>query len=137
MKNGRPAALITGSGRNMGRGCAKELAAAGFNIVVNGSRDKAACERVADEVRTIGTDATVVMVDIGDQSAVTPGSAPTPGRNKLIPETNQYCGASGGSFATYLICIMHRLEAAITVIFRRPEARLPLSRATNSGRPAN
>ena len=70
MKNGRPAALITGSGRNMGRGCAKELASAGFNIVVNGSRDKAACERVADEVRAIGTDATIVMADIGDQSAV-------------------------------------------------------------------
>lgn len=54
----------------MGRGCAKELAAAGFNIVVNGSRDKAACERVADEVRAIGTDATIIMADIGDRSAV-------------------------------------------------------------------
>ncbi len=70
MKNGRPAALITGSGRNIGRGCAKELASAGFNIVVNGSSDNAACERVADEVRAIGTDATIVMADIGDQSAV-------------------------------------------------------------------
>ncbi len=70
MGNGRPAALITGSGRNIGRGCAKELAEAGFNIVVNGSRDKAACERVADEVRAIGTDATIVMADIGDRSAV-------------------------------------------------------------------
>ncbi len=70
MANSRPAALITGSGRNMGRGCAKELASAGFNIVVNGSSDKAACGRVADEVRAIGTDATIVMADIGDQSAV-------------------------------------------------------------------
>ncbi len=70
MGNGRRAALITGSGRNMGRGCAKELAAAGFDIVVNGSRDKAACERVADEVRAIGTDATIAMADIGDRSAV-------------------------------------------------------------------
>jgi 3-oxoacyl-[acyl-carrier protein] reductase len=70
MGNGRRAALITGSGRNIGRGCAKELAAAGFDIVVNGSRDKAACERVADEVRAIGTDATIAMADIGDRSAV-------------------------------------------------------------------
>ena len=70
MGNGRPAALITGSGRNIGRGCAKELAAAGFNIVVNGSSDNAACGRVADEVRAIGTDAAIVMADIGDQSAV-------------------------------------------------------------------
>ena len=70
MVNRRPTALITGSGRNIGRACAKELAQAGFNIVVNGSRDKGACEHVADEVRTIGTDATIVMADVGDQSAV-------------------------------------------------------------------
>jgi 3-oxoacyl-[acyl-carrier protein] reductase len=70
MGNSRPAALITGSGRNIGRGCAKELALAGFNIVINGSRDRGACERVADEVRAIGTDAKIAMADIGDQSAV-------------------------------------------------------------------
>ena len=70
MGNSRPAALITGSGRNIGRGCAKELAQAGFNIVLNGSSDKGACERVADEVRVIGTDVTITMADVGDQSAV-------------------------------------------------------------------
>ena len=47
------AAFISGSGRNMGRACAKELAAAGFNIVVNGSRNRDDCERVADEVRAL------------------------------------------------------------------------------------
>ena len=70
MGNGRRAALITGSGRNMGRGSAKELAKAGFNIVLNGSNDKAACERVADEVRAIGTDAFIAMGDIGDLTAI-------------------------------------------------------------------
>ena len=70
MGNSRPAALITGSGRNIGRACAKELAQAGFNIVLNGSNGKDACERVADEVRAIGTDATVAMADVGDRSAV-------------------------------------------------------------------
>jgi len=70
MATGKRAALITGSGRNMGRACAKELAQAGFNIVVNGSKDQAACERVADEVRALGTEAIVVMGDVGDQAAV-------------------------------------------------------------------
>ena len=42
----------------------------GFDIVVNGSRNKDDCERVADEVRTIGTDALIVMADVGDQAAV-------------------------------------------------------------------
>jgi 3-oxoacyl-[acyl-carrier protein] reductase len=70
MEQNKRVALITGSGRNIGRGCAKELASAGFDIVVNGSQDKAACERVADEVRGIGSNALVAMADVGDQSAV-------------------------------------------------------------------
>lgn len=70
MASGNRTALITGSGRNMGRACAKELASMGFNIVVNGSRNRDDCERVADEVRAVGTDALIVMADIGDRAAV-------------------------------------------------------------------
>lgn len=70
MARGTRTALITGSGRNMGRGCAKELAHAGFNIVINGSSKRADCDRVADEVRAIGTDAQIEMADIGDKTAV-------------------------------------------------------------------
>jgi 3-oxoacyl-[acyl-carrier protein] reductase len=70
MARGSRTALITGSGRNIGRGCAHELARAGFNIVVNGSSNREACERVADEVRAIGPDALVAMGDVGDQKAV-------------------------------------------------------------------
>ena len=63
-------ALITGSGRNMGRGCALELARAGFNIIVNGSSKRDACERVAEEVRAIGPKAIVAMGNVGDQQDV-------------------------------------------------------------------
>jgi 3-oxoacyl-[acyl-carrier protein] reductase len=71
MSKGKRTALITGSGRNIGRGCAQHLARQGFNIVVNGSSDRAACDRVADEVRAIGTHAMVAMADVGDEAAVT------------------------------------------------------------------
>jgi len=64
------AAFISGSGRNMGRACAKELAQAGFNIVLNGSSNEADCARVADEVRAIGTEAVIAMGDVGDKSTV-------------------------------------------------------------------
>jgi 3-oxoacyl-[acyl-carrier protein] reductase len=67
---GARTALITGSGRNIGRGCANELARMGFNVVVNGSSNRAACDRVADEVRALGPDALVAMADVGDQAAV-------------------------------------------------------------------
>jgi 3-oxoacyl-[acyl-carrier protein] reductase len=62
-------ALITGSGKKIGRAIALSLAKAGFNIVVNGSRDSAACEAVAEEVRGIGPQAAVAMGDIGDRDA--------------------------------------------------------------------
>lgn len=70
MGRGARTALITGSGRNIGRGCANELARMGFNVVVNGSSNRAACDRVADEVRALGPDALVAMADVGDQAAV-------------------------------------------------------------------
>ncbi len=70
MEKGARTALITGSGRNIGRGCANYLAAAGFNIVVNGSSNRSDCERVAAEVEAQGVQAMVAMADIGDQQAV-------------------------------------------------------------------
>ena len=70
MSNAKRTALITGSGRNIGRGCAVELARAGFNVVVNGSSDRQACERVAEEVRGAGAEALVAMANIGEQEAV-------------------------------------------------------------------
>ena len=61
--------LITGSGKNIGRGIAHHLAAAGFNIIVNGSSDQEAAEKVASEVRANGSTAMVVMGDVGDKAA--------------------------------------------------------------------
>jgi 3-oxoacyl-[acyl-carrier protein] reductase len=58
--------LVTGAGRNIGRACVLELAAAGFNVVINGSKDRAACESVAKEAARAGVDAVVAMADIGD-----------------------------------------------------------------------
>lgn len=70
MPKGERTALITGSGQNIGRGCANYLAAAGFNVIVNGSSNRAACERVAAEVEAHGVGATVAMADVGDKAAV-------------------------------------------------------------------
>jgi 3-oxoacyl-[acyl-carrier protein] reductase len=63
-------AFISGSGRNMGRACAKELARAGFNIVLNGSANREDCEYVAEEVRSIGVEVTIAMGDVGLKSDV-------------------------------------------------------------------
>lgn len=70
MRAEKRAAFISGSGRNMGRACAKELATAGFNIVLNGSANRDDCEHVAEEVRSIGVDVIIAMGDVGTKSDV-------------------------------------------------------------------
>ena len=61
----RRTALVTGAGKNIGRACVLGLAADGFNVAINGSSDKAACERVAQEAEKLGARALVVMGDVG------------------------------------------------------------------------
>jgi 3-oxoacyl-[acyl-carrier protein] reductase len=62
--NGKTA-LVTGAGRNIGRACVLGLAEDGFNVVINGSSDRAACESVAREAAKFGVKALVVMGDVG------------------------------------------------------------------------
>lgn len=59
------AALVTGSGQNIGRAIAVALAKDGFDIVVNGLRNRAAAEETAELVRAAGTRAVVAMADGG------------------------------------------------------------------------
>ena len=68
MSKDHKTALITGSGQNIGRGIAHHLAAAGFNIILNGSSDKKAAESVASEVRAKGGTPMVAMGDVGDKA---------------------------------------------------------------------
>ena len=62
--NGK-SALVTGAGRNIGRACVLGLAADGFNVAINGSSDKAACESVAKEAAKFGVKTLVLMGDVG------------------------------------------------------------------------
>ncbi len=65
MSGERRTALITGSGRNIGRAVALALARDGLNVVINGSADRAACDAVAEEARALGFEADVAMGDVG------------------------------------------------------------------------
>lgn len=58
-------AFVSGSGRNIGRATAVELARLGTNVIVNGSSDTAACEETAELVRAEGPAAMVAMGDVG------------------------------------------------------------------------
>ena len=58
-------AVITGASRGIGAACARELAAAGADVVLT-SRTAEALEAVADEVRALGRRAVVVPGDVND-----------------------------------------------------------------------
>lgn len=59
-------ALITGSGRGIGRAIALRLAADGADIIVNYFRDRASAEATAAEIEGIGSRAHVVKANVGD-----------------------------------------------------------------------
>lgn len=63
-------AIVTGSGRNIGRAIALMLARAGANVVVNGHRDREAVDDVVREIESAGGRAIGVMADVSAHDEV-------------------------------------------------------------------
>jgi NAD(P)-dependent dehydrogenase (short-subunit alcohol dehydrogenase family) len=63
-------AIVTGSGRNIGRAIALSFGRLGANVVVNGHRDRAAADAVVEEIRAAGGEALAHMTDVTDDAAV-------------------------------------------------------------------
>lgn len=87
MKNQKPfknkIALITGSGRGIGRAIALHFAKGGADVVINFFRNRAPAEKTAAQIKTLGQRALVVKANIGDLDEL----------NRLFDETeNNYGG---------------------------------------------
>src|SRR3954463_6088831 len=63
-------AIITGSGRNIGREIALTFARYGAAVVVNGHRDVAALDAVVAGVTSFGGQAVAIAADVSDYQAV-------------------------------------------------------------------
>lgn len=63
-------ALVTGSGRGLGKAIAERYAALGADIVLNYSRDKQAADEVLSNVRAMGVQAIAVQADISRVSEI-------------------------------------------------------------------
>jgi enoyl-[acyl-carrier protein] reductase III len=70
MRFGGRVALITGSGRGIGRAIALRLAEEGADIVVNFFRNRKPAEATAAEIRTFDRRAIVVKANVGDLDGV-------------------------------------------------------------------
>lgn len=69
--SGRPAALVTGGARGIGRSAALELARHGFDVAINYSKSADAAEAVAGEAAALGARAFTVQADVSDGAQVT------------------------------------------------------------------
>ena len=63
-------ALITGSGKNIGRAIALRLAKDGMNLVIHGGSDLDACEQTAREAESLGAQTHVTVGDVSNRSEV-------------------------------------------------------------------
>lgn len=75
-------ALITGSGRGIGKAMALHFARLGANVVINFFRNRAPAEATAREVESLGRRALLVKADVGDLDDL----------NRLFDETEQTFG---------------------------------------------
>jgi len=66
----RPAALVTGAARGIGRSAALALARSGYDVAVNYSRSDAAAKRVAEEIEKIGVGSMLCKCDVADDTGV-------------------------------------------------------------------
>src|SRR5712691_9967332 len=63
-------ALVTGSGRNIGRATVLKLAGEGANVVVNARSNQQEAEAVVREAQDLGGKALPVLADIGNKDEV-------------------------------------------------------------------
>ena len=63
-------AIVTGSGRNIGRAIAESFATCGAKVVVNGHRDREAIDAVAGGIRARGGEAIAVLANVSKDEEV-------------------------------------------------------------------
>ena len=63
-------AVVTGSGRGIGKGIALELGSRGASVVVNYANSTAAAESVVAEIEAMGSDAIAIKADISDVAQI-------------------------------------------------------------------
>ncbi len=71
----RKVALVTGGSRGIGRGCALELARAGYDIAINFAGNEEAANKTVEDIKALGVDAEAFKFDVSDKDAADNGVA--------------------------------------------------------------
>ncbi|MGI9428448.1 MAG: SDR family NAD(P)-dependent oxidoreductase [Bythopirellula sp.] len=65
----RPVALVTGSATGVGRACALQFAARGYDVVINYSRSESAAISTVADVEQLGVETLTVRCDVADDAS--------------------------------------------------------------------
>ena len=136
----RPVAVATGANRGIGREVARQLAAAGYRVVL-GSRDPAKGERAARDLDPGGEDVTACCLDVSDDASAGAmaawvgdrfGRADTLVNNAAIMYDGGACAVSAD-----LGRVHEALEKNLFRAWRAAQALLPLVRRSPHPRIVN
>ncbi|HZQ10801.1 MAG TPA: SDR family oxidoreductase [Anaerolineae bacterium] len=128
-------AVVTGSGKGIGRAIAERLARDGYIVVVNYRRDAAAAQDVLNAVQASSARSVVIQADVATPS----------GAQQLIEQTNQQFGRldvlvnNAGPFLVKTVFDMtveeweSIIEGNLSSAFYCIKAALPIMRAQKSG----
>lgn len=132
-------AFVSGSGKNIGRAIALALAARGCNVVINGARDLASCEKTAADIMALGAEALVAMGDVAKPADIAQIAAAAQARfggvdilvnNAAIRPHKPFLETTDADWDGVL-------DTALTASFRLSRAFLPHMVARKWGRVVN
>lgn len=138
--NDERVALVSGANRGIGREIVRQLADAGYRVVLAG-RERAAAEDAARQLAGDGRGIVAAQLDVTD-----PGSVDRlreqverdPGRLDVLANNAGITGATGSSAAEAdLDEVKRTLETNLFGAWRLAQALMPLLRASGSGRVVN
>ena len=87
-------AIVTGAGRNIGRGIALALAAGGAAVAVNARANMAQAEAVVREIEQAGGEGLAVTADVADPAAVGNDGRRDAGALRPHRHPGQQCGGA-------------------------------------------
>ena len=126
-------ALVTGASRGIGRACAKRLAQAGADVIINYVSSRAAAMELAQEIDALGRRAVVVKADVSEQDDVQSmmefitaevgrldilvSNAATGGFRSLLESTPQHFY---NAMNTNVLALIHLVQSAMPLMEKGP-----------------
>ncbi|MEX2141831.1 MAG: SDR family oxidoreductase [Pirellulales bacterium] len=105
----QPVALVTGGGRRVGAVIARQLAAAGYRLVIHANRSMDDARRLAEELTALGQESIALPADLCDENSI----------ERMIGEAHDHFGRIDGLVNSAAIWVRQRLEDVTSADVRR------------------